>query len=143
MAEAIDVAPGVRVPPSAIEMRAVRASGPGGQNVNKVSSRVELTVELAGIEGFDTDARERLERLARRRVADGRLRVTAQESRDRLRNVESAREKVRELLQRALEAPTPRRRTRPRAAARARRLEEKHRHAEVKGTRRRVVGEKE
>jgi len=143
MAEALEVAPGVRVPPSGIEARSVRASGPGGQNVNKVASKIELTVDLAAIEGLDEAARARLEKLGGRRVADGLLRVTAQESRDRSRNLETAREKVRALVLRALAAPTPRRPTKPRAAARARRLEEKHRHAVVKGTRRIVRGETE
>src|SRR6185369_1243933 len=91
MAEAIDVAAGVRVPPAAIEARSVRASGPGGQNVNKVASKVELSVELDGIEGLEPDARARLEALAKKRIVDGRLRVTAQESRDRVRNLEAAR----------------------------------------------------
>jgi ribosome-associated protein len=143
MAEAIDVAPGVRVPPSAIDARSVRASGPGGQNVNKVASKVELSVDLDGIEGLGADARARLEELARRRIVDGRLRVTAQQSRDRTRNLESAREKVKELVLRALPTPKRRKKTAPGAGARARRLEQKHHHADVKASRRHVPEESE
>ena len=77
MAEPIEVSSNVRVPASAIEVKAVRASGPGGQNVNKVSSRIELLVELSAIEGLDDDARQRLDRLVgRQRDTTGRLRVT-------------------------------------------------------------------
>lgn len=139
MPDPIDVAPGVRIPPAAIEMRTSRASGPGGQNVNKVESRVELLVELGGIEGLDADAAARLERLAgRRRIADGRLRVTSQETRDRFRNLERAREKVLELVRAALEPPKPRKPTRPRAAAREKRLGGKKRVSEIKSGRRTV-----
>jgi ribosome-associated protein len=136
MAEPIEVRPGVVVPSSALEARAVRSSGPGGQNVNKVASKVELLVDVAAVEGLDEAAALRLVRLAGRRLgADGRLRVTAQESRDRTRNLESAREKVRDLLDRALVTPKRRRKTRPSAAAREQRLGEKKRVGRVKSTR--------
>src|SRR5450755_2291742 len=103
MADPILVAPGVTIPAVALEARQVRASGPGGQNVNKVSSRVELLVDVDLIEGLDAAARARLLTLAgRRRAADGRLRLVAQESRDRHRNLEKARERARELVARAL-----------------------------------------
>jgi ribosome-associated protein len=126
MAESIDVVPGVRVPGSAIEVRAVRASGPGGQNVNKVSSRVELLIDLSGIEGLPEGALARLRALpARRFDAGGRLRLTAQESRDRARNLESAREKARELIEGSLKEPAQRRPTRPGKGAREGRLREK------------------
>lgn len=134
MAEPIDIFPGVKIPGSALTMRAVRASGPGGQNVNKVSSRVELYVDLAGIEGLDEGARARLAALAARHLdAEGRLRMTAQESRDRSRNLESAREKVRALIEKALVVPKRRRATRPRAGAREARLQGKKR---ISGTKR-------
>ena len=137
MAEAVDVAPGVRIPAAAIEVRSVRASGPGGQNVNKVASKVELVFAPAAVEGLGAEALARLLRLAGRRLAaDGRVRVTAQESRDRSRNLETAREKAASLVRRALEAPTPRTPTRPRRAARQRRLDVKKRDASVKRTRR-------
>jgi ribosome-associated protein len=137
MADPIEVTRDVRVPASAIEARSVRSSGPGGQNVNKVASRIELLVVLAAIEGLDDGARARLDVLTRKkRDADGRLRVTAQESRDRSRNLETAREKVRLLVEAALVVPKARRPTRPGRAARERRLTEKKRDARVKGGRR-------
>jgi ribosome-associated protein len=142
MADAIEVAPGVRVPPSALEVRAVRSSGPGGQNVNKVSSRIELAVALDGIEGLPEGALARLRALAGRRVdAEGRLRVTAQESRDQRRNLETAREKVRALVERALVVPKARRATRPTRSGKERRLRAKKRDATVKAKRARPRGE--
>ncbi len=144
MAEPIDVAEGVKIPASAIRMRAVRASGPGGQNVNKVASKVELIVDLAAIEGLDEGAGVRLAVLAVRYLdAEGRLRVTAQESRDRSRNLETAREKVRALVEKALVVPKRRRATRPHAGAREARLDEKKRISRTKVVRRRPVKEED
>ncbi|MFI5180454.1 MAG: alternative ribosome rescue aminoacyl-tRNA hydrolase ArfB [Thermoanaerobaculia bacterium] len=137
MPDPIDVTPGVRILPGALEMHAVRSSGPGGQNVNKVSSKILLFVDFAGIEGLDAVARRRLVSIAGRRItADGRLLITAGESRDRFRNLEAAREKVRQLVARALVVPKVRRPTGPSAAARERRLSAKKRDATVKAVRR-------
>ncbi len=137
MAERIRVAPGVVIPASAIVVRATRSSGPGGQNVNKVASKVELRVDVSLVEGLDAGARARLAHLVEgRRDSDGRLLLTSQRSRDQHRNLEDAREKVRALVARALVAPRVRRPTRVTAAARERRLEQKRRTARVKSTRR-------
>ena len=126
----------VRVPARALTMRAVRSSGPGGQNVNKVASKIDLRVDLDAIEGLSDRAQARLRSLALNRLdAEGRLVVTSQESRDQSRNLEIAREKVRRLVAAALREPRTRRATRPSAAARERRLEGKKRRASVKGWR--------
>lgn len=129
----IHVAPCVTIPATAIEMRAVRSSGPGGQNVNKVASKVLLRVDLARIEGLAPDARERLHALVSSRLdADGRLLVTSQRFRDQPKNLEDAREKVRGLVARALARPKDRRASRPSAASRQRRLEGKRRSSQKK-----------
>ncbi len=142
MPEPISVAPGVTVPASAIETSAVRSSGPGGQNVNKVASKIELRVDLAKVTGLPPGARARLLALAAGRLdARGFLLVSSQRTRDQPRNLEDAREKVRALLARALIAPRPRRPTRATAAARERRLLGKRRDAGVKAGRGRVQGE--
>ena len=136
MPDPIDVVPGVRIPASALEARGVRSGGPGGQNVNKVASRAELLVDLVLVEGLDGGARARLAALADgRRDASGRLRVTAGESRDYHRNLETAREKVRDLVARALVVPKRRRATRPSAGSREARLVLKKRLARLKRTR--------
>jgi ribosome-associated protein len=126
VAETIRVSRSVRIPGGAITWRAVRSSGPGGQNVNKVASKVELRVDLGAIEGLDDAARQRLKALAApRRDSRGRLLVTSQRTRDQTRNLEDAREKVRRLVERALVVPKRRRRTRPSAGAIEKRLREK------------------
>jgi ribosome-associated protein len=137
MAEPIRIAKGILVPEAALEWRAVRSSGPGGQNVNKVASKVELRVDLGAVTGLSGPARARLRALAAGRLdADGRLLLTSQRTRDQIRNLEDAREKVKKLVERALRAPRPRRLTRPSPAAVERRLREKRVRSVVKRVRR-------
>jgi ribosome-associated protein len=137
MSESLTIRPGVVVPAQALRMHAVRASGPGGQNVNKVSSKVELRVELAQILGLDEQARMRLRAVAGRALsADGILVVTSQTARDQRANLESAREKVRALVLRALEKPRARRKTKPTRGSVERRIEEKKRRGKTKVIRR-------
>jgi ribosome-associated protein len=136
MAEPIRIARGIVVPEAAIEWRAVRSSGPGGQNVNKVASKVELRVDLAAVAGLSAPARSRLEALAAPRVdAEGRLLVTSQRTRDQHRNLEDARDKVRKLVERAMREPRPRRLTQPSRAAAERRLRKKRVRSDVKRAR--------
>ena len=142
MPQPIRVAPGLTVPASAMEISAVRSSGPGGQNVNKVASKIELRVNLARVVGLPQAARERLQAFAAGRLdARGFLLVTSQRTRDQHRNLEDAREKVRALLARSLVAPRARRPTRATPGARERRLADKRREAAIKRTRGRVRGE--
>jgi ribosome-associated protein len=131
--DAIVVTDSVRVPAGALTMRAVRASGPGGQNVNKVASKVDLRVDLEAVEGLTDSARERLRALAGRRLdADGRLQITSQVTRDQARNLDDACEKVRALVAAALREPKRRRPSRPTAAARERRIESKKHRSTTK-----------
>ena len=125
------------VPESAFSLKAVRSSGPGGQNVNKVASKVELRVDLAAIEGMTDAARARLRVMVRNDLdADGHLLVTSQKTRDQHRNIEDAREKVRQILLRALAEPVPRRKTKPTRGSVERRIEKKKHRARVKAMRR-------
>ena len=124
MSRAIDVNDTVRVPERALDVRAVRASGPGGQNVNKVATKVDVRVDLDAIEGLSAAARARLATLCRHRLdADGRLMVSSQAERNQARNLEDALDRIRRLVVAALREPRTRKASRPTAAARERRIE--------------------
>jgi ribosome-associated protein len=135
--EPLTIRPGVIVPSQAMRAHAVRSSGPGGQNVNKVASKVELRVDLTQVVGLDDDARTRLRALAGRALdAEGLLLVTSQTTRDRRTNLELAREKVRALVERALVRPRSRRKTKPTRGSVQRRIEQKKHRAQTKASRR-------
>ncbi len=114
----------------------VRSSGPGGQNVNKVSSAVELRFEAARSPNLPPDAKARLRRLAGRRWTDeGALIIKVDAHRSQARNREAARERLAELVTKALERPKRRVKTRPTLASKRRRLDAKTRRGDVKALR--------
>jgi len=122
---------------SEIEESFIRASGPGGQNVNKVSSAVQIRFDLSVSRSLPQDVRERLARLAGRRLTgDGVLVIIAQRYRTQERNRWEALDRLIALIRRAAVQPTPRRPTKPSRAAKERRLEAKARRAAVKQQRR-------
>ena len=119
-----------------IDISFVRASGPGGQNVNKLSTAAQLRFDTRRIT-LPEDAALRLNRLAGHRLTrEGVIVITAQRHRTQERNRADARERLCELIREAATPPVPRRPTRPTRASKERRIESKKRRANIKGLRR-------
>jgi ribosome-associated protein len=133
----LPVAPGLVIPENELSHTAVRASGPGGQNVNKVSSKVELRFGFQTSSVLSDAVKARLRVLALGRLdAEGRIVVTSQVSRSQAHNLEDARGKLASLVERALRAPKRRRKTRPSLSAKRARLDDKRRQSDKKRARR-------
>ena len=129
----------VTIPSTDLSWTASRSSGPGGQNVNKLSTKVTLRFDLARTASLTQTQKRRLKKLAGRRLAtDGSIVVSAQVERSQAQNLERARGTLRKLVRKALVAPKRRVATKPSRSQRRRRLEEKRRVSDKKQGRRPV-----
>ncbi|MFO7339578.1 MAG: alternative ribosome rescue aminoacyl-tRNA hydrolase ArfB [Lysobacteraceae bacterium] len=136
-ADALSITPGLAIPEAEIVERFVRASGAGGQNVNKVATAVELRFDIAGSSALPEALRERLLARRDRRVTDeGVLVIHAQRFRTQERNRQDARERLAAFIAAGLAVPKRRIATRPTLASRRRRLQEKRERGQVKRERR-------
>ncbi len=132
---ALEVTPAVSIPEEDLEWKFIRASGPGGQNVNKVSSAVQLRFLLPQNTTLPAPVRARLKRIAGHRIGeDGTLLISARSERSQEQNRRAALERLADLVRTALIEPKIRRKTRPTAASRERRIEsKKHRSSTKRG----------
>jgi len=131
------VTPRLTIPAGELEIAFSRSGGPGGQNVNKVSSKVDLRWNPTTSMALTHDDRALLlERLRSRLTIDGTLIVTSTLTRDQLKNREDAMSKLTLIVRVALDRPKPRKPTRPSRSAKRRRIADKRHHAEIKRNRR-------
>lgn len=132
----IEVTPTLSIPETEITVSFVRATGPGGQNVNKVATAAQLRFDVANSPSLTDEVRARLIKLAGRRMtADGILVIEAKRFRTQERNREDAIERLVTLISRAGQKPKNRRKTKPTAASRERRLKQKGRRSQIKRSR--------
>ncbi len=144
MVDDLTIKRGRVIPASAIRVKRARASGPGGQYVNRTESKVQLCFNPEAVSWIDQEAKKRLYALAGQSVdSRGNVLITCQEQRDQQRNLVRAREKLAALIRRALVRPKRRIATKPSRASKERRLEEKRRRADTKSKRARVVEQSE
>jgi ribosome-associated protein len=135
----LSVTPSVVIPARELRWSAARSGGPGGQNVNKVSSKVDLRFDLAHTTALTEPQRARLTALARNRIdEDGAIQIVVQDTRDQQKNLELARQRLAELVRACLRRPKERKATKPTLGAKRRRLEDKKRVGEKKQARRRA-----
>ena len=132
----------IEIPDNEITLGFIRADGPGGQHVNKTATAVQLRFDVRHSPSLPEAVRQRLERLAGRRLtSDGVLVIDARSQRSQKQNRDEALERLRGLIEAASHPPRPRRPTKPTTASRRRRLETKRRRARLKHQRRPVRGE--
>ena len=142
MTAAVGTAPlritgGLSIDPAEIQESFVRAAGPGGQHVNTTSTAVQLRFDVRHSPSLPEAVRQRLERLAGRRLTrDGVIVLVAQGQRSQLRNREEALARLIELIREAARPPVPRKKTKPTKASKRRRVDDKKRHGAIKSLRR-------
>jgi ribosome-associated protein len=130
------ISPVVVIPERELLWAAVRSSGPGGQNVNKVSSKVELRFDFESSSAFGPSVKLRLRKLAAHRLdAEGRILITSQVTRNQPKNLEDAKQRLAELIERALVVPKLRRATKPSRAIKRARVADKRAHSKKKQSR--------
>jgi ribosome-associated protein len=133
---------GVNVPQEELEFTFVRASGPGGQNVNKVSTAVQMRFDVRNSPSLPEDVKNRLERLAGSRLTnDGVIVISAQRFRTQERNREDAVARLAELIRQAAERQKPRRATKPTYSSTLRRLDSKNKRSRIKQNRQKGGGD--
>lgn len=132
----------VVIPEAELRWTAVRASGPGGQNVNKVSSKIDLRFDFEESDALSDELKARLRTKAAARLdADGQIQITSQLTRNQPDNLEDARQKLAALLRSAMAVPKARRKTKPSRAKKAKRVAEKRVHSAKKQSRGKVSSE--
>lgn len=137
MSSPLVISPRITLPGSDLEWTAVRSSGPGGQNVNKVASKIELSFDFESTVALADPVKERLRKLAKGSLdAEGRIFIKSERTRDQAKNLADAREKLKALVLKALVVPKTRKATKPSRAQKAKRLASKKKVGAKKAARR-------
>jgi len=137
----IQITPTLAIDEREIHEEFVRAAGPGGQNVNKVATAVQLRFDVAHSPSLPDEVRTRLLTLARSRITeDGVLIITARQFRTQVQNRRAALNLLTDLIRQATQRPKPHLKTKPTLASKKRRLDSKRRQSEIKRARRRITG---
>jgi ribosome-associated protein len=139
MSTPLEINKQITLPGSDLEWTAVRSGGPGGQNVNKVASKVELTFEFESSVALEDSVKDRLRVLAKNMLdGEGRILIKSEKTRDQGKNLSDARGKLKDLVLKALVVPKPRKPTKPSKAAKVKRLSTKKKVSKKKAARKKV-----